>query len=370
MGNWVEVWAEDVSKTGFTVVGRFHNNGSTWDAGDGLDFSLWVDSEKIYTHNEYIYQSNCKNVTISKWYDCGTSSSDRSFTIWMQWDDHGEFNFVDSWQAKTTVYVSASVYSAKAPTNVTAAIDTNTEQNKGLTVNVTWEHEGNSSAYPLQGFSVSKDKFATSLEVGPSARSATISNLDLNKAYTFEVRANGSVGNSSRVSSNVVYTIPEAPTNVTASILSLSDTAYNCSIKFDNIAINPTDKIDVQYSTTSTTWYGPGGSTSAVYSLNGVQACEINDASATVLDTTLKNILKTKRTQAVNGQTQSSLYFRVRAYNSGNPIPGPWSNSSKFSANVNLITKMYVRIPDDKKLKNVYFYTPNAAKIPKVNFKI
>lgn len=368
MGNWVEVWAEDVSKTGFTVVGRFHNNGYTWDASDGLDFSLWVGSEKIYTHKEYIYQSNCKNVTISKWYDCGESSSSRSFTIWMQWDDHGEFNYVDSWQASTTVTVSPSVYSAKAPTNVTAAIDT--KNNNGITVNITWAHDGNSSTYPLSGFSVSKDGFATSLEVGPSARSATISNLDLNKAYTFEVRANGSVGNSSRVSSNVVYTKPEAPTNVTASILSLSDTAYNCSIKLDNTAINPTDKIDVQYSTTSATWYGPNGSTSAVYSLNGVQSCEINDASVTVLDTTLKNIFKKMREQAVNGQAQSSLYFRVRAYNSGNPIPGPWSEGSSSSAKVNLITKMYVRIPDGQKLKNVYFYTPDSAKKPKISFKI
>ena len=361
MGNWVEVWAEDVSKTGFTVVGRFHNNGSTWDAGDGLDFSLWVGSEKIYTHKEYIYQSNCKNVTISKWYDCGASSSDRSFTIWMQWDDHGEFNYVDSWQAKTTVYVSASVYSAKAPTNVTATAT-------GTTATVTWAHDGNSSTYPLSNFSISKDGFATKTDVGASVRSTTFTDLDLNKAYTFEVRANGSAGNSSQVSSNTVYTQPEAPTNVTANILSLSDTAYNCSIKFDNTAISPTNKIDVQYSTNGTTWYGPNGSTSAVYSLNGVQSCEINDASATVLDTTLKNIFKKMRTQAINGQAQPQLYFQVRVYNTGNTTHSDWAKTN--TTKVNLIAKVYVRIPDEQKLKNVYFYTPDSTKKPKVSFKI
>lgn len=361
MGNWVEVWAEDVSKTGFTVVGRFHNNGSTWDASDGLNFSLWVGSEKIYTYREYIYQSNCKNVTISKWYDCGTSSSDRSFTIWMQWDDHGEFNYVDSWQAKTTVYVSASVYSAKAPTNVTATTS-------GTTATVTWAHGGNESSYPLSGFSISKDGFATKTDVSASARSTTFTGLDLNKAYTFEVRANGSAGDSSRVSSNTVYTQPEAPTNVTASILSLSDTAYNCSIKFDNTAISPTNKIDVQYSTNGTTWYGPNGSTSAVYSLNGVQSCEINDASATVLDTTLKNIFKKMRTQAINGQAQPQLYFQVRVYNTGNTTHSDWAKTN--TTKVNLIAKVYVRIPDEQKLKNVYFYTPDSTKKPKVSFKI
>ena len=362
MGNWVEVWAEDISKTGFTVVGRFHNNGSTWDASDGLVFSLWVGSKKIHTHREYIYQSNCKNVTISKWYDCGTSSSDRSFTIWMQWDDHGEFNYVDSWQAKTTVYVSASEYPAKAPTSVTATAS-------GTEVTVTWAHGGSESSYQLSGFSISKDGFATKTDVGAGARSTTFTGLDLNKAYTFEVRANGSVGNSNRVSSNTVYTQPEAPTNVTASILALSDTAYNCSIKFDNTAISPTNKIDVQYSTNGTTWYGPNGSTSAVYSLDGVQSCEINDASATVLDTTLKNIFKKMRTQAVNGQTQSQLYFKVRVYNSGNTTHSDWNKTNAITK-VNLIAKMYVRVPDGQKLKNVYFYTPDSTKKPKVSFKI
>lgn len=362
MGNWVEVWAEDISKTGFTVIGRFHNNGYTWDASNGLDFSLWVDSEKIYTHTEYIYQSNCKNVTISKWYDCGASSSDRSFTIWMQWDDHGEFNYVDSWQASTTVYISASVYSAKAPTNVTATVT-------GTTATVTWAHGGNESSYPLRDFSVSKDGFVTSTSVSAGARSTTFTDLDLNKAYTFEVRANGNAGNSSRVSSNTVYTQPEAPTNVTASILSLSDTAYNCSIKFDNTAISPTNNIDVQYSTNGETWYGPNGSTSAVYSLNGVQSCEINDASVTVLDTTLKNIFKKMRTQAVNGQAQSQLYFKVRVYNSGNTTHSDWAKTNA-TTKVSLITKMYVRIPDGQKLKNVYFYTSDSTKKPKVSFKI
>ena len=362
MGNWVEVWAEDVSKTGFTVVGRFHNNGYTYDGIDGLDFSLWVGSEKIYTHREYIYQSNCKDVTISKWYNCGESSSSRSFTIWMQWDDHGEFNHVDSWQASTTVTVSPSVYSAKAPTSVKATAN-------GTAATVTWVHDGSESAYPLTGFSVSKDEFATSTSVDAEARSTTFTDLDLNKAYTFEICANGSVGNSSRVSSNTVYTQPEAPTNVTASILSLSDTAYNCSIKFDNTAISPTNKIDVQYSIDKTTWYGPNGSTSTVYSLNGIQSCEINDTSATVLDTTLKNIFKTQRAHVLNGQTQPPLYFRVRAYNSGNATPGSWSEASSL-ANMNLLAKIFVWVPDGKKLKNIYFSTPDSNKPPRVYFKI
>lgn len=359
--NWVEVWAEDVSKTGFTVVGRFHNNGQTHDPtpNEG-NFRLYVDGTEI--HRQTTAFSNGQNITWSKYYNAGESASSRSYTIKAWWDSSG-FGWVSNNEASTTVTVSASQYSAKAPTSVVATCS-------GTTATVTWSHGGSESAYPLSNFSVSKDGFATSTTVDASSRSTTFSGLDLNTAYTFEVCANGSAGNSSRVSSNTVYTTPEAPTNVTGTIMALPDTAYNCVIKCENSAVSPSGKLDIQYSTNKSTWYGPNGSASTAYSLNGVQFCEINDASATALDATLKNIFKSKRTQVLNSQAQAPLYFRVRVYNSDNTTASSWSKPST-TVQMNLIAKMYVRIPDDKKtFKNLYFYTPDATKTPKVYFKI
>ena len=74
------------------------------------------------------------------------------------------------------------------------------------------------------------------------------------------------------------------------------------------------------------------------------------------------------RTQAINGQAQPQLYFKVRVYNTGNTTHSDWAKTN--TTKVSLIAKVYVRIPDEQKLKNVYFYTPDSTKKPKVSFKI
>ena len=354
--NWVEVWAEDVSSTGFTVCGKFHNNGQTHDpTPNSGNFRLYVDGSEIYRQTTAF--SNGQDVTWSKYYNAGDSASSRSYTLKAWWDSSG-FGWVSNNEASTTITISASQYSAKAPSNVQAEC-------KGTTALVQWAHGGSESAYPLSNFSVSKDRFATSITVDASKRSAKFTDLDINTAYTFEVRANGSAGNSSRVSSNVIYTTPAAPTNVTASIMALSDTDYDCSIKFENTAISPSENIFIQYSTNKTTWYGQDGQ-GTVYTLKGVQSCKIDK---NVAGDALVQIFSTKRTQAINGQTQTPLYFRVCVTNTGNVTKSAWSEASSL-VNVSLLTRMYVRVPDDKTLKNLYFYTPDATKTPKVYFKI
>lgn len=357
MGNKINVWAENISKTGFTVVGQYINNGATYDYS-GSRFTLSVNGTDIYDQKRTWGTSD--SFTFSAYYNAGESSSSRTYTIKAWWDSSG-FGYVDNNEASTTVTISASQYSAKAPTSVTASCS-------GTTATVSWSHGGSETAYPLSGFSVSKDGFTTSTTVGSSSRSTTFSGLDVNKAYTFEVRANGSVGNSNRINSNTVYTSPNTPTISSTHIMALSDTAYNCSVSMANDAISPSGKIDLQYSKDKSTWYGPNGSTSAVYSLNGVSQGEINDASATKLDDTLKNIFKSKRTQELSNQTQTALYFRGRAYNSGNSTPSSWSAASA-TANVTSIAKMFIRIPEKSSLKNVYFRVSDASKRPTISFR-
>lgn len=356
--NWVEVWAEDISKTGFTVCGKLHNNGSTYDYNPNSgNFRLYVDGSEIYRTTRSF---NGSDVTWSSYYNAGESSSSRSYTITAWWDSSG-FGYVDNNEASTTVTLSASQYSAKAPTSVSAICS-------GTIATVSWSHDGSESAYPLSGFSVSKDDFNTSTVVSSSARSATFSGLDINKAYSFKVRANGSAGNSSQVSSNTVYTTPKAPTIDNVYIMALSDSAYNCVVNITNIAVSPSGKIDLQYSKDKSTWYGPGGSTSTVYSLNGTNQAAINNASNTKLDDTLKNILKTKRTQELNGQNQTPLYFRARVYNSDNSVCSAWSTASA-TADVTSIAKMFVRLPENSSLKNVYFRVSDATTQPNIYFR-
>lgn len=364
MGNRLNVWAENVSKTGFTVVGQFINNGTTYDnSTEGTRFTLWVrdpDGAQRNIYDRALNFNKGQSFTYSASWNVSASASSRTYTIGAWWDS-SVYADVENSEASTTVTISASQYSAKAPTDVKATCS-------DTKATITWKHDGSETAYPCSGFSISKDGFNTSTSVGVETKTIEFSGLDANKSYTFEVRANGSAGNSNRVSSNTVYTSPNAPTVSSTYIMALSDTAYNCSVDLTNNAISPSGKIDLQYSRDKSTWYGPNGSTSSVYSLNGTISTEINDASATKLDDTLKNILKSKRNQELNNQSQTSLYFRGRAYNSGNSTPSNWSTASA-TTNVTSIAKMFVRLPEKSSLKNIYFRVSDASKRPTISFR-
>ena len=93
MGNSISVWARDVSNTGFTVVGKFNNNGYTYEYA-GSRFTLSIDGVgNIYDRN--LTFAKGQSFEFSAYYNAGVSASARTYTIHAWWDSSG-FGYVDN----------------------------------------------------------------------------------------------------------------------------------------------------------------------------------------------------------------------------------------------------------------------------------
>lgn len=330
MGNSMSVWASDVTKSSFIVHGRLNNNGYTYSYA-GSRFTLSVNGSDIY--DQKLTFSKGQNIEFSAGYNCGASSSARTFTIKSWWDSSG-FGYVDSNSATATVTVGASVSVPPAVTNVKLTRNSDTQ----LTGN--WANNGSGTSAVTQNLT---DFYKETGSVGGGTWTNQVGGTGIRTSQAFTSQANGkfqfrvssgnSAGNSATQYSNIVYTTPATPT-ISSAVGLIYPSAGSLNFSVDTSAANyPSGKINWQYSTNG------GSSWSATQTSNG-SVVSISSAESTY------------NSFIMGLKSNSNCYVRAQCYNADNTLASGWSAAKKIEVKTQPIA--YVNLPSGATLKGIY----------------
>lgn len=330
MGNSMSVWTKDVSNTGFTVVGRFNNNGYTY-SSTGCRFTLSVDGiGNIY--DQKLTFSRGQSFEFSAYCNVGTSSSARTYTVRSWWDSTG-FGYVDSNSAAATVTVGASVSVPPSVTNVKLT------RNSDTSMTGSWTNNGSGTSAVTQNLtdfytetSANTGKWTNQVG-GTGSRSSQVFTGAANGKYQFRVSSGNSAGRSPTQYSNIVYTTPATPAvQNAAGLIYPSAGSLNFTVNTSNSNF-PSGKVDWQYSTNGgSTWSSTYTSNSSVVSISS------SDSTFNSFIMGLKN--------------NSNCYIRARCYNADNSLFSAWSSAAKITTKTQPIA--YVNLPAGAKLKGIY----------------
>lgn len=221
----IKVYAKSITTTSVRIVGQLVNNGATW--GSNNDVCVTLNGVTHWMQVDINYGD------VLWWYDysVGPYTSDTTLSMSAYFNTDG-FSYFDNDTAYGTVTIpAATTYNAPAePTNVKVTpIGANSLQ-------FSWSHVGTidsgTTQRNLQGFKYSKDGTNWSTLTGTTNKtySVNFSNLDLNKKYTFYVKAYGKDGESVSVSASGV-TAPNAPT-INQARISKVDNSYSLNLSY------------------------------------------------------------------------------------------------------------------------------------------
>ena len=328
MGNSISVWAEGVTNTGFTVVGKFNNNGYTYEYS-GTRFTLSVNGANIY--DQKLTFSKGQSFTYSAYYNAGTSSSARTFTIGAWWDSSG-FGYVDNSSASNSVTIGASIsippnitnvkLTRNSDTSLTGSWTNNGSGSNGVTKNITdfYAENGSNGSW-------------TNGVGGNGVRTSQAFTSAANGKYQFRVNSGNSAGNSATLYSNYIYTLPATPT-ISNAVGIIYPSAGGLNFTVDTSAAHyPSGKIDWQYSTNGgSSWSGTNTSNSPVVSI---------DSSSSAFNSFIMGL-----------KTNSNCYIRARCYNADNTLVSGWSSPTKITVKTQPVA--YVNLPSGAKIKAVY----------------
>ena len=332
MGNSMSVWASDVTNSSFIVHGRLNNNGYTY-AYTGCRFTLSVNGSDIY--DQKLTFSKGQNIEFSAGYNCGTSSSARTFTIKSWWDSSG-FGYVDSNSATATVTVGASVSVPPAVTNVKLIRNSDTQ------LTGSWTNNGSGTSavtqnltdfYKETGSGHGHGGTWTNQVGGTGTRTSQAFTSSANGKFQFRVSSGNSAGNSATQYSNIVYTTPATPT-ISSAVGLIYPSAGSLNFSVDTSAANyPSGKINWQYSTNG------GSSWSATQTSNG-SVVSISSAESTY------------NSFIMGLKSNSNCYVRAQCYNADNTLASGWSAAKKIEVKTQPIA--YVNLPSGATLKGIY----------------
>lgn len=328
MGNSISVWAEGVTNTGFTVVGKFNNNGYTYNYS-GTRFTLSVNGANIY--DQKLTFSKGQSFTYSVDYNAGTSSSARTFTIGAWWDSSG-FSYVDNSSASSSVTIGASI---SVPPNIT---NVKLTRNSDTLLTGSWTNNGSGSNGVTQNltdfYAENGSSGSWTNEVGGhGVRTSQAFTSAANGKYQFRVSSGNSAGKSAVLYSNYIYTSPATPT-ISNAVGIIYPSAGDLNFTVDTSAAHyPSGKIDWQYSTNGgSSWSGTNTSNSPVVSIS---------SSSSVFNSFIMGL-----------KTNSNCYIRARCYNADNTLVSGWSSPKKITVKTQPVA--YVNLPSGAKIKAVY----------------
>ena len=331
MGNSMSVWASDVTNSSFIVHGRLNNNGYTYNYA-GSRFTLSVNGSDIY--DQKLTFSKGQNIEFSAGYNCGTSSSARTFTIKSWWDSSG-FGYVDSNSATATVTVGASVSVPPAVTNVKLIRNSDTQ----LTGSWTNNSSGTSAVtqnltdfYKETGSGGGGGTWTNQVG-GAGTRTSQAFTSPANGKFQFRVSSGNSAGNSATQYSNIVYTTPATPT-ISSAVGLIYPSAGSLNFSVDTSAANyPSGKINWQYSTNGgSSWSATQTSSSPVVSVSSAES--------------------TYNSFIMGLKSNSNCYVRAQCYNADNTLASGWSAAKKIEVKTQPIC--YVNLPAGATLKGIY----------------
>lgn len=333
MGNSISVWARDVTNTGFTVVGKFNNNGYTYEYS-GTRFTLSIDGVgNIY--DQKLTFSKGQSFEFSAYYNAGASSSARTYTIHAWWDSSG-FGYVDNSYATNTVTIGASVSTPPAVTNVKLT------RNSDTSLTGSWTNNGSGTSavtkntvdfYAESGSGGGGGGTWTSGVGGTSARTSQAFTGAANSRYQFRVSSGNSAGSSATQYSSFVYTTPATPT-VSNAMGIIYPSAGSLNFTVDTGATHyPSGKINWQYSTNG------GSSWSSTY------ASDSPVVSVGSSDSRFNSFI-------MGLKTNSNCYIRAQCYNADNTLASGWSAAKKIEVKTQPIA--YVNLPSGATMKAVY----------------
>ena len=329
MGNSVSVWAKDVSNTGFTVVGKFNNNGYTY-SYSGCRFTLSIDGVgNIY--DQKLTFSKGQSFEFSAYYNAGTSSSARTYTIHAWWDSSG-FGYVDNNYATSTVTIGASVSVPPAVTNVKLT------RNSDTSLTGSWTNNGSGTSAITKNivdFYVESGGGGTWTNGvgGTGVRTSQVFTGAANSRYQFRVSSGNSAGTSATQYSSFLYTTPATPT-VSNAVGIIYPSAGSLNFTVDTSAANyPSGRINWRYSTNGgSSWSGEYTSDSPTVSVGS------NDSRFNSFIMGLKN--------------NNNCYIRAQCFNADNTLVSGWSAAKKIEVKTQPIA--YVNLPDGATIKAVY----------------
>ena len=332
MGNSMSVWASDVTKSSFIVHGRLNNNGYTY-SYTGCRFTLSVNGSDIY--DQKLTFSKGQNIEFSAGYNCGASSSARTFTIKSWWDSSG-FGYVDSNSATATVTVGASVSVPPAVTKVKLTRNSDTQ------LTGSWTNNGSGTSAVTQNLTDFYKETGgggggggtwTNQVGGTGIRTSQAFTVSANGKFQFRVSSGNSAGNSATQYSNIVYTTPATPT-ISSAVGLIYPSAGSLNFSVDTSAANyPSGKINWQYSTNG------GSSWSATQTSNG-SVVSISSAESTY------------NSFIMGLKSNSNCYVRAQCYNADNTLASGWSAAKKIEVKTQPIA--YVNLPSGATLKGIY----------------
>ena len=331
MGNSMSVWASDVTKSSFIVHGRLNNNGYTY-SYTGCRFTLSVNGSDIY--DQKLTFSKGQNIEFSAGYNCGASSSARTFTIKSWWDSSG-FGYVDSNSATATVTVGASVSVPPAVTKVKLTRNSDTQ------LTGSWTNNGSGTSAATQNLTDFYKETGggggggtwTNQVGGTGIRTSQACTSSANGKFQFRVSSGNSAGNSATQYSNIVYTTPATPT-ISSAVGLIYPSAGSLNFSVDTSAANyPSGKINWQYSTNG------GSSWSATQTSNG-SVVSISSAESTY------------NSFIMGLKSNSNCYVRAQCYNADNTLASDWSAAKKIEVKTQPIA--YVNLPSGATLKGIY----------------
>ena len=304
------------------VTGTFTNNGYTY---SNVNETFWTECNGS---RQYMYRTIPYGASFS-WthsYSVGNSTSARTLSVSAGGPSWSNF---DNSSASTTVNVPATPPSVTVPpivTNQKAVLS-------GSTVTITWTNNGSGTSTPTSNYvdvKIDDDDWKNILN--KKATSTTYA-VEANHRYQFRVNSYNSAGQSTRQSTNTIYTAPVTPTVVNpVGVILPSAGSFNFSIN-DSNTLYPSNKVEWQYSTNG------GSSWSTTHTASG------NVISVSSADSSLNSFI-------MGMKNNNNCYVRARIYNYDNSIVSNWSNAVKIAVHLQPIC--YVNIPSGASIKAIY----------------